>query len=90
MEQKRKFDRRNKGGRPKKGAADKSPYGKDGDIGLLHAERQGAECGHVRWGVPARLHEGRAGEGTAHAGVYGLHPLAMRHGEQPQPACAQG
>ena len=26
MEQKRKFDRRNKGGRPKKGAADKLKY----------------------------------------------------------------
>ena len=29
MEQKRKFDRRNKGGRPKKGAADKLKYRPD-------------------------------------------------------------
>ena len=46
MEQKKKFDRKNKGGRPKKGAA--------------------------------------------HAGAYGLHPPVMRHGEQPEPACAKG
>lgn len=93
MEQKQKSNRRNKGGRPKKGAADKLKYRltvKMATSDYYNAERQGTKCGHVRWGVPARLHEGRAGEGTAHAGAYGLHPPAMRHGEQPQPACAQG
>ena len=65
------------------------PHGEDGDIGLLHAERQGAERGHFRRGVLARLYEGRAGEGTAYAGAYRLYPPVMRHGEQPQPACAQ-
>ena len=94
MEQKRKFDRRNKGGRPKKGAADKLKYrltvNEDGDIGLLHAERQGTECGHFRRRIPAWVHEGQAGEGTAHAGAYWLHPPALRHGEQSQPACTQG
>ena len=65
-------------------------HGEDGDIGLLHAERQGTERRHIRRGVLAPLHEGRAGEGTAHAGTYGLCPPTLRHGEQSEPACAQG
>lgn len=36
------------------------------------------------------LYEGRAGEGTAHAGAYELCPQTLRHGERPEPACAQG
>ena len=93
MEHKQKTVRRNKGGRPKKGAADKlkiPPHGKDGDIGLLYAERQGTERGHIRRGVPAPLHEGGASEGAAHAGTYWLRPPTLRHGEQPEPASTQG
>ena len=58
MEQKRKFDRRNKGGRPKKGAADKLKY--------------------------------RLTVKMATSDYYGLCPPALRNGEQPEPACAQG
>ena len=93
MEQKRNFDRRNKGGRPQERSgrqAEIPPHCEDGDIGLLHAERQGAERGHIHRGILAPLHEERAGEGTAHAGTYGLCPPALRHGEQSEPACAQG
>ena len=69
------------------GQAEIPPHGEDGYIGLLHTERQVTKRGHVRRGIPARLHEGWAGEGTAHAGTYGLYPPALRYGEQPQPAC---
>ena len=84
MEQKRKFDRRNKGGRPKKGAADKLKYRltvkmATSDYYMLKGKARNA-------GISA----GEAGEGTAHAGAYGLHPPALRHGEQSQPTCAQG
>ena len=90
MEHKQKTVRRNKGGRRSGRQAEIPSNGEDGNIGLLHAERQGAERRHIRRGVPAPLHEGRAGEGAAHAGAYGLRPPALRHGEQPEPACAQG
>ena len=94
MEHKQKTGRRNKGGRPKKGAADKLKYRltvkmATSDYYTLKG-KAGTERGHVRRGVPARLYEGRTSEGTSHAGAYGLHPPALRHGEQPQPTCAQG
>lgn len=63
------------------------PHGEDGDIGLLHAERQDTERGHIRRGVPAPLHEGRAGEGTAQAGAHELCLQTLRNGEQSEPAC---
>lgn len=93
MEQKQKFNIRKKGGRPKKEAADKlkiPPHGEDGDIGLLHPERQGSERRHICRGIPARVYEKLSCKGTAHAGTYGLCPQAVRYGEQPEPACAQG
>ena len=93
MEQKRNFDRRNKGGRPKKGAADKLKYRltvkmATSDYYTLKGKVRNA--GHIHRGILAPLHEERAGEGTAHAGTYGLCPPALRHGEQSEPACAQG
>lgn len=90
MEHKRKINNRNQGRPSQEGSgrqAEIPPHGEDGDIGLLHAERQGTKCGHICRGVPAPLHEGRTGEGTAHAGAYGVCPPALRHGEQPQSAC---
>ena len=79
MEQKRKFDRRNRGGRPKKGAADKLKYRltvkmATSDYYMLKGKARSA-------GISAGVHEGRASEGTAHAGAYGLHPPALRHGK---------
>ncbi len=93
MEQKQKFNIRKKGGRPKKEAADKlkiPPHGEDGDIGLLHPERQGSERRHICRGIPARVYEKLPCEGTAHAGTHELCPQAVRYGKQPEPACAQG
>jgi len=88
---KTKVKSKEQGWSPQEGSgrqAEIPPHCEDGDIGLLHAERQGTERRHIRRGVPAPLHEGRGGEGTAHAGAYGLHSPALRHGEQPEPACA--
>ena len=94
MEQKRKFDRRNKGGRPKKGAADKLKYRltvkmATSDYYTLKGKARSAGISAGEFlRIPARLHEERTGEGTAYAGAYGLHPPALRHGEQSQPACS--
>ena len=84
MEQKKKFVRKNKGGRPKKGAADKLKYRltvkmATSDYYTLKGKARSA-------GISA----GEFLRGAAHAGAYGLHPPVMRHGEQPEPACAQG
>ena len=87
MEQKRKFDRRNKGGRPKKGAADKLKYRltvkmATSDYYTLKgkARNAGISAGEFLRGC---MRDGQVKERL-------IHPPAMRHGEQPEPACAQG
>ena len=86
MEHKRKINNKNKGGRPKKGAADKLKYRltvkmATSDYYTLKGKARSA-------GISAG--EFLRGEGTAHAGTYWLRPPTLRHGEQPKPACTQG
>ena len=93
MEQKHKSNRMNKGGRPKKGAADKLKYRltvkmATSDYYTLKGKVRSAGISAGEFLRP--LHEGRAGEGTAHAGAYRLCPPTLRYGEQPEPTCAQG
>ena len=91
MEHKQKTVRRNKGGRPKKGAADKLKYRltvkmATSDYYTLKGKARGA-------GISAGEFLRRCmrdGQVKDHAGAYRLCPQALRHGEQPEPACAQG
>ena len=94
MEQKQKINRRKKGGRPQEGGgrqAEIPSHGEDGDIGLLHPERQGSERRHICRGIPARVYEKLPCEGTAHARTHELCPQAVRLlAKQSEPDCAQG
>lgn len=93
MEQKRNFDRRNKGGRPKKGAADKLKYRltvkmATSDYYTLKGKVRNAGISTGEF-LRRCMRNGQVKERLT-PGTYGLCPPALRHGEQSEPACAQG
>ena len=79
MEQKRKTGNRNKGGRPKKGAADKLKY---------RLTVKMATSDYYTLKGKARSAGISAGEFLRRCMRDGQ--VTLRHGEQPEPACTQG
>ena len=85
MEHKQKTVRRNKGGRPKKGAADKLKYRltvkmATSDYYTLKGKARSAGISAGEF-LRRCMREGQVKERL---------PPTLRHGEQPEPACTQG
>ena len=93
MEHKRKINNKNKGGRPKKGAADKLKYRltvkmATSDYYTLKGKVRSAGISAGEF-LRRCMRDGQVKE-RLDAGAYRLCPPTLRYGEQPEPTCAQG